>query len=406
MAINAAKRYAVTKDHAIRPDARATRLPGIILCIYMTATSITTFYLTVFFKNQLGFSGSQIGLLYSIQAITGMLAVFPAGMGNDRFSSRTLIILSLVVQAVVFILMGVTRTYILMAGLFMIFSLASYSFRLSIDVQFLKTADSKAIGNRIGLFQAFRFFGLAAGAIMAGYYIDRLDFAASLMLVGGICLMLTLPSSQLTPTALARVRLSDYRTDFSDKKVILFSIWMLLFATHWGAEQTCYGLFLKEDLNLSIPAMGWYMASEFIAIILSLLAAGDIVQQEKYLRRIAVIGLSASGIGHMGMVTADIAVSVSFRILHGIGDGCMLLLFYYGIARLFPIGHLGGNAGLVNLVTMVGYVVGSIIYSPLGEHYGYGLPLWISGLTTLMLIPPIYYLRPTHRSNPASGKTN
>lgn len=406
MALNAAKRYPIVENHAIRPELTATRLPGIILGIYMVATSITTFYLTLFFKDDLGFSGSQIGLLYSIQAVTGMLAVFPAGMGNDRFSSRTLIIFSLVIQAVVFILMGVTRAFILMTGLFTIFSLASYSFRLSIDVQFLKSADSKTIGNRIGLFQTFRFLGLAAGAIMAGYYIDGLDFAASLMLVGGVCLLLALPSSKLPPTALARVRLSDYRADFSNKKVILFSIWMLLFATHWGAEQTCYSLFLKEDLHLSIPAMGWYMASEFIAIVLSLLAAGDIIQREKYLRLIAVIGLSASGIGHMGMVTSDIAVSVSFRILHGIGDGCMLLLFYYGIARLFPIGHLGGNAGLVNLVTMVGYVVGSLIYSPLGEHYGYGLPLWISGLTTLLLIPPLFYFRPTRPSKPVSDTAN
>jgi MFS family permease len=394
MALNAAKRLKLAGTQAVRPVVPASRLPGIILGIYMAAISITTFYLTLFFKDKLGFSGGQIGLLYSIQAICGMLAVFPAGMGNDRFSSRRLIMVSLAIQAGVFVLMGVVRTYILFAGLFMLWSLASWTFRLSIDVQFLKTAGSQTLGNRIGLYQAFRYLGLTAGAIMAGYYIARLDFAASLMLAGGVCLLLTLPSSRLPPTPLARVRITDYRADFSNKKVILFSIWMLLFATHWGAEQTSYSLFLKENLHLSMPAMGWYMAAEFLAIITSLLAAGDLIQREQNVRRIAVLGLAASGIGHMAMVIPVIAVSVGFRILHGIGDGCMLLIFYYGIARFFPIGHLGGNAGLVNLVTMIGYVVGSLIYGPLGEHFGYALPLGISGLTTLLLIAPILYLRP------------
>jgi hypothetical protein len=68
----------------------------------------------------------------------------------------------------------------------------------------------------------------------------------------------------------------------------------------------------------------------------------------------------------------------------------MLLIFYFGIARLFPAEHLGGNAGIVNLADMIGYVSSAMLYGHLGEAVGYAHPIWISGVTTILLIPPLW----------------
>ncbi len=375
-------------------EAQSDWFPALVLLAHTFATAVTTFFMAVYFKDGLGFSGNQIGMLFSAQALTGMLAAIPAGIGNDRFSSRNLIIAGLLAQAVCFFLMALIKTFFAVATVFFFCSLSSWVFRLSIDIHFLKTNNNRAIGTRIGFFQAWRYVGLALGTVVTGYFIARLDFAKSLVAVGIACFFLAILSGSVRPTSVARVRWADYKADFSNRKVLLFSAWMLLFATHWGAEQTSYGLFLRQQLHLSFSGMGWYMASEFLAIIFAVLIGGNLIGKRQLGRKIAIFGLAASGLGHIGMIIPLVYVSVLFRILHGVGDGCMILILYYGIFRFFSPEHLGGNAGMINLVTMIGYIIGATVYGPLGEFFGYGHPFWISGLTTIFLIVPLVAIRP------------
>ena len=387
---------------------RTDWFPVAILSVYTIAVSITTFYLTVFFKEVLGFTAVQIGLLFSLQAVTGIVAAFPAGAGNDRFSSHHLIGFSLVIQALCFLALTTVRSFFPIALAYMAWGLFSWVFRLSMDVYFLKTGTRQAIGRRIGFYQSWRYVGMALGTIGVGYIIAGLDFSGAFKIIAGICLGLALLSTRMPPTDVTRVRLADYRTDFSNRRVLLFSFWILLFASHWGAEQTCYGLFLRNDLALRFQTMGWYFSAEYLAIIIALLSAGKMVGGKTGLRKIAVWGLVLSGVGNMGMVVKLVFVSVLFRFVHGLGDGFMIVVLYYGIARLFSLAHLGGNTGLVHLFCMIGYIIGALIYSPLGETFGYGRPLWISGLlTTLLALPLLRHPAPLRsRPSPDAGRTD
>ena len=391
-------------ERNISSGFRADWFPVAILSTYTVAVSITTFFLTVFFKETMGFSAVQIGILISAQAMTGIFAAFPAGAGNDRFSSHMLIAGSLLIQALCFIAMTTTREFVSMAIFYMIWGLFSWTFRLSMDVYFLKTDTRNAIGRRIGFYQSWRYIGMAAGTIGTGYIIAGLNFFWTFRLVAGVCAVLALLSVFMPVTLASRVRLSDYKADFSSKRVIFFAVWMLLFASHWGAEQTCYGLFLRDDLRLGFQGMGWYFSCEFLAIIIALVLAGKMIGHRIDFNTIAVCGLILSGLGSMGMVVKPVLVSVSFRFVHGIGDGFMTVVLYYGISRLFSLAHLGGNTGLVHFFSMVGYMIGSLIYSPIGGAVGYGYSLWISGLLTVLLVIPLLRERRRRRhrrSNPA-----
>lgn len=384
-------RHDMVNDSSFRADW----MPAILLGTYTVTTAIMYFFIVVFFKEELRFSAVQIGILFSLQAVTGILASFPAGMGNDRFSSRMLIAGGLLSQAVCFFLMSIITSFLTFAVVFTSWSLFSWIFRLSIDVYFLKTDDKDAIGRRIGFFQAWRFIGMTAGTVFAGYLVSGLDFKMSFRTIGLICLGLSFFAGLMPATSTTLVRLADYRADFVNKRVLLFAAWMLLFATHWGAEQTSYGLFLRKDLDLSFSGMGLYISSEYIVIVLSLIFLGGAIGKKENFRKIAIWGLAASGLGHMGMVIKPVYVSLIFRMIHGFGDGLIILVQYYGISRLFSLEHLGGNTGLISLVLMIGYCIGAMIYSPIGETFGYGHPLWISGLLTILLIAPLLRKRPS-----------
>ncbi len=102
------------------------------------------------------------------------------------------------------------------------------------------------------------------------------------------------------------------------------------------------------------------------------------------------LGLATSGIGHIYMTYPVVAWSFMWRLVHGFGDGLILLITYTTIARLFHVDRIGGNAGLISFATTLGVLAGSLIYGPVGASYGYQVPFIISGITSLALIPLAY----------------
>ncbi|HSA24801.1 MAG TPA: MFS transporter, partial [Myxococcota bacterium] len=314
-----------TVSHPLRADW----LPGLLAGLVLVATSVAGFFLTLHLKDGLGFSGLQIGLLYALQAAMGVLAALPAGLGNDRLTSRTLVGVGLLGQALGLWGMGAARAYPLFLLVFVVYSLSNWVFKLSLDVQVLKTDCGERTGARLGLYQSLRYGLLAVGTVATGYLLARLDFTWTMFAVAGLSALLAGLALALPPTRVARVRLQDYRADLGDRRVLLFALWLFLFTLHWGAETTSYGLFLRVDLGLGLEGIGWYLAVEYAAIIPAVLWAGRRACDLPHLRRLAVLGLLASGLGHVGMVFEPVALSVSFRALHGLGDGIMLIVMYF-----------------------------------------------------------------------------
>ena len=362
--------------------AKTDWLPAVLMGAVSMATALTFFYLAVWFKEDLGFSGAAIGALFAIHAVTGVAVTLPAGLLNDRVTSRTLVLVGLLVQAACLALLSTVRSFWLFAVIYLIWGLATGLFKLSLDVQVLKTDPGRDTGHRLGIYQASRFGGLGIGIVITGLLLEQLSFASLLGWVALVCLLICPLALWLRPTRIGRVSWADYRADLGRPRVLFFVVWLMLFASHWGAEATSYGLFLREDLQLGMHGMGWYMSGEFIAITLTLALAGRHLVGMRRLQIFALTGLILSGIGGIGMVCHNLPLSVAMRSLHGVGDGLIFLVMYYGIARLFALDRLGGNTGFVSMATMLGYVIGALVYGGLSEAYGYTLPLWLSGAIT------------------------
>jgi len=231
--------------------------------------------------------------------------------------------------------------------------------------------------------------GFTFGALFSGYSLFSLDFPLTLkgMALLTIALALVYPFLPVTPGR--RWELFNYRNDFLKRQVIVFSLWLFLFSLHWGAEATSFGLFLRHNLNLSLIGIGYYMGGEFFAVALSALFFGWVYDRTKgvHAQSFLFSGLVASGLGHILMAYPSLYFSFSWRVIHGIGDGIIALVMYLGINRLFHLERIGGNAGLISMITMIGIFVGSLIFGPLGEKAGYGYPLVISGIIIILILP-------------------
>lgn len=353
------------------------------------ALATTAFFMPVFLKQGLDFSGREIGLLYACFSLTSIFTSFPFGLASDRVPARNLVVLALTLMGLSLFSQSLIRGFALFLLAYLAYGLGLNLFRVSLDALLLKTLP-RQVGKTYGLFNGARMLGFTVGGLLGGVLLERYDFISTLRVVGLFYLLLTSIWVFLPPTIPARFAVKTYWDDFRDPKVVLFALWLYLFYLHWGAEFTSYGLFLREGLGLSLLGMGLYMAAEFFMVGLASVLGGFRLEGGADLYRLAALGLLCSGIGHMGMVIKCLPISLSFRLLHGFGDGTIMVLSYVGIAKLFRIERIGGNSGLITLAIMLGNFTGSLIFGPIGARFGYGVPLFVSGAITTALTPLVF----------------
>jgi MFS family permease len=356
---------------------------------YSAVVSSVYFLLPLYLKGQLHFTGGQIGLLYAVLSLNAILVSFPVGVLGDRYPARILTRVGLVgIAAGLWALASVQRFWPFLA-VFWSFGLSMQLFRLSLDILLFKEDHADA-PRRIGHYNAMRMGGMMVGALVGGALYYWLDFRITLKLFGaGFCLLLG-PTVWLPVTRGVRTDIFQYGRDFLIPPVLFFVTWLFLFTLHWGAEATSLGLFLEHNLSLSPMGVGAYMAGEFGVVALTAYLYGRFWAGHLKPLTFLALALILSGAGHILMTYPVLPWSFAWRAVHGVGDGLILMETYTTISRLFHVERVGGNASLISLTTTLGVFAGSLIFGPLGAAYGYHLPLIISGIISLALLPLAY----------------
>ena len=250
-----------------------------ILYYYISAYSIVIsalyFFLPLYLKNTLNFTGGQIGLLYGMLSLNAILVAFPVGVTGDRYPARILTRLGLVGAALCLWGLAGVRQFWTFLAIFWPFGLSLQLFRQSLDIMLFKgnTADAT---RSFGHFNAWRMGGMTLGIILGGFSLYFLDFPITFKLLGVGLLLLLWPTLRLPLTRGVRTPLGEYRRDFLTGPVLFFATWLFLFTLHWGAEATSLALFLQKNLGLDQRGVGLYMAGEFGVVALTAYLYGHI----------------------------------------------------------------------------------------------------------------------------------
>lgn len=357
-----------------------------LISIYSVIISSLYFFLPLYLQGSLGFTGGQIGLLYGVLSLTAILVSFPVGVTADRYPARILTRLGLVGLAAS--LWGLSEMRRFWPFLLVILGsgLSLQLYRQSLDILLFKEnrADTS---RRFGLYNFWRMGGMMAGILLGGILLYYLDFPRTLKILALLMLVILVPTAWLPASPGLRTPLLQYGRDFLGKPVLFFAAWLFLFTLHWGAEATSLALFLKNDLSLSTRGIGFYMAGEFAVVGSTAYAYGRFWAGRLTPLQFLTVALITSGLGHILMTYPSLPWSFGWRIVHGFGDGLILMETYTTIARLFHVDRVGGNSSLISLITTMGTLAGSLMFGPLGAHYGYAWPLIISGVISLALLP-------------------
>jgi MFS family permease len=345
-----------------------------------------SFFLGVYYQS-IGFSGIQIGIIFAVGIIASIVTILPSGISNDRFKSKTLIAIALALIGIFYLGLSQTSNFYMVALFALLGGIGTTVYTASSDSLFYKSTNKEHVSKRIGIFQGLTYFMTGLGMIVAGFALDRtFEFEKMFLIFAILFFAMTVISQIVLPkTQTHKFELINYKKDIFRPKILLFLLIMFIFALHFGAESTTYGLFLKNTLKLSKFQMGLYMGTA----IMTMAIASQIISRnlKKWrIQYVLVVGLFLSGSCHILMTINKPIVSAIFRILHEIGDAATFFFIIYGIAQLFDLKRVGGNASIFTFTATIGSATGAIIFGPMGESLGYHVPLIVSGATTLLAL--------------------
>jgi len=362
--------------------------PSLVGGLVALVQSFIFFFIAIHLKD-IEFSGLKIGALFAVLHATTIVAAFPMGISNDYLTPRRMTVISLFFMGAALFGMAGIKNFLLYALAFLIYGLAQNLFRISLDVLMLKIFRGEGKGKSLALYNAIRMVGFGGGTLMGGLLVFSVGFEKTLVVIAALVLLCLLFAPKLPNYPARKATLAEYRADSLRPQVLFLFFWMAVFASHWGAEHTCYGLFLREGLDLSYAVMGVYMAVEIAVLTITVLYLGPRYDKGINAYLWLYVGLFTSGAGAILMTIPDFGVSLAFRSLHGVGDGILTIVVFLKISELFDPDRMGGNSGMFALAMLLGNAAGALVYGPMGQSMGYHVPMIVSGAVTILLILPI-----------------
>lgn len=335
------------------------------------------------YLSEIGFSGYEIGILAAIYAISSIFVSFPTGFVNDRWTIRLTLVIGIIFISSFFLGIGFLESFVIFMPLYFLGGLGYNMGLVSIRTLVYKTKMEGREGKKFGVYNFVSSTAASIGMFIGGFLILILEFSLALKVIGIIYLLL-IPLVSFRPITKYRVKLGEYKKDFLDKKVISLGIIIFIFTLHWGAEATSYGLFLRTNLGLDMFLVGLYTGTSLFFLGITAYVFGKRIDKGKSnMKNVFFAGMIISGVFHILHTIPIPWFSFLMRIPHEIGDGMTLIAIYFWVSKLFGVERIGGDSSIMFTVTLLGHVVGSLIFGPVGYLMGYHIPLIISGVTTI-----------------------
>jgi len=342
------------------------------------------FFLGIYLK-KIGFSGTEIGIIFMVYSFTGLLSILPSGFSNDVFKSKHMVTIALLLLSIQYLGISNFTTFLPILTFFLLGSLGKTLYSNSMDSLFLKATEKEHTKKKISIFLSLNYTLIGSSIILAGYLLNiDVSFRNIFTIIGLLFAIMAIFSQFLLPkSATSKFEILRYKKDILRGDVLFFLVIMFLFSLHYGSEETSYGLFLENTLKLNKFESGLYMVVAIMSMAISVLIIRKVLKKVE-IRNILLFGTLISGLGLILMTIQNPAISLLFRIIHETGDATMFFFLYYGITKLFDLERIGGNSGVVTFVIIIGAATSNLIFGPIGAKFGYNVPFLIGGSTSIL----------------------
>lgn len=146
------------------------------VCFHSFITGVRPF-LPIFFLylKDTGFSYLQIGSLFSVMAITGLMGEIPAGSFADKFGAKYSMMLSSFLFSITFFLVGTTKSYSIMTLAFVLWGIAKAFYSGSDTTLIVESAKISGRELKVSKYLSKKwasfYYGLCAGALLCPLFL-------------------------------------------------------------------------------------------------------------------------------------------------------------------------------------------------------------------------------------------
>ncbi|MCX6818183.1 MAG: MFS transporter [Candidatus Aenigmarchaeota archaeon] len=355
----------------------------VILFFFALFFSFISFALPIHLS-AIGLNGYEIGVLVSLYAIASIFVTFPTGVINDKWTIRLTMVAGIMMLTVFLFSLSLLDSFIIFLPLFFMGGLGYNLSDVSLRTLVYKTKTQDSEGRKFGAYNLVKFisssFGLLAGGIMA-YLIG---FRAGFIIIGLVYICL-IPFASFKSHSKYKINLSDYKKDVINIRVLSLGVVMFLNALHWGAENTSFGLFLRNNLGFDMLMVGMFTAFSLPFLGIMAYVFGKRIDAGKNsVKWILFFGLLLSGVSFILQTIPIPWFSFLTRITHESGDGMYNVAIFFWVSKLFGVKRVGGGSGIMFTLALLGQIAGSLVFGPIGQLMGYHVPMIVSGITTII----------------------
>lgn len=355
------------------------------LLINSAGASMVWPFLTIFIRQRLGVPLTTVTLLFSLNAIAGLVALSFVGPAVDRFGRRFAMIIGLLAGGLILLAMSFATTLPLWAAAMVAQGVFSPFYRVGSDAMI---ADMIEPGRRAGAYALLRMInnlGIAIGPAIGGFVAGisyslafAIAAAASLLFVS----LIIFKVPETLPTG-AAARGGGYGPVLRDRSFLAFCGVFVLVTIPAAVLMVLLAVYAKENFAVPEQQYGFIMATNATLVVLLQYRVTRTSQRYDNWRVLALGALFyAVGAGSVALGQGFWAFWLSMVILT-FGE---LLLAPTGSAMaadLAPVDMRGRYMGLYGLTWGISYGLGPVIAGVLNDNLA-PVAMWIfAGLAGL-----------------------
>ena len=366
------------------PESRQT------LAIYIAAgasfAALSARGLTVpLYAHGLGANRFEVGALFSVATLAAALLSMPSGVLIDRFGTRTLLAVSIIIAAGSQLAMAATTS---VAPLFVwqvVGGLGAGAQQAALFSAITALVPSGRLGRAMGWLTFSMQAGFFIGPSVAGIALQWIDLRTDIA-VTTVLLIFAIPGAMVAssaPQSSQRLAfMKPLRALVSQRSFAPVVIGLVAATMAWGTVGAFLPIFAKESLGLASSQIGLLLAVQAIANGLARLPGGRLVDRAKHRWPIVFVGvmvwsLAAIVLGHLSGFWAPVVLLV-------IGTP-FIATVYVAIGVVFgdlsAASTRGVTMGAYGTVLFLGLAAGPLVFGPIVQSYGYA-----AGFTTCAVV--------------------
>lgn len=341
--------------------------------------------------------------LVSLNALSGLVSSLIAGPLIDRLGRKRVMVVSLLTNALGFVLLSRAQSLVAFALLMVMQGASNPLYRVGADAMI---ADLIPEGKRIDAYSRMRLsnnLGVAIGPAMGGflasvsYTLAFYGAAAGLFLYGVFVAFgarETLPKlspSFYNPTAAAAAGWGGYQTVLGDRRFLRFALTLVLPQISAAILWVLLGVYTKTHFGITEKLYGWIPVTNASMVVLFQLAVTAVSRRYDPLLALSVGSLL------YGLGVGSVAFGQGFwwfwlsMVIVTLGEMVLVPTSSTYVANLAPPDMRGRYMSLYSLTWIVASGIGPLAGGFLNDALG-PLAIWIGGGTAGVLAAGLFLL--------------